>query len=85
MGEMMEYLELEIAAQQKQLYNAYIRIRELNHEINILKKQVNGKISPSGLVLVQLIFIHLKLQETWSEKWIFHLLKNGILKRMRLM
>lgn len=37
---MMEYLELEIAAQQKQLYNAYIRIRELNHEINILKKQV---------------------------------------------
>ena len=40
MGEMMEYLELEIAAQQKQLYNAYMRIKELNHEINILKKQV---------------------------------------------
>ena len=40
MGEMMEYLELEIAAQQKQIYAAYIRIKELNHEINILKKQV---------------------------------------------
>tara|TARA_B100000780_G_scaffold155034_1_gene108408 strand:- start:488 stop:646 length:159 start_codon:yes stop_codon:yes gene_type:complete len=36
----MELLEFELATQQKQLYNAYTRIKELNHEINILKQQV---------------------------------------------
>jgi len=40
MGEMMEYLELEIAAQQKQIYAAYTRIKELNEELNALKRQM---------------------------------------------
>ncbi len=39
-GGVMELLEFELATQQKQLYNAYTRIKELNHEINILKQQV---------------------------------------------
>ena len=33
-------MEQEIATQQKQLYNAYIRIKELNEEVNYLKKQI---------------------------------------------
>ena len=33
-------MEQEIATQQKQLYNAYIRIKELNEEVNYLKKQM---------------------------------------------
>ena len=40
MGEMMEYLELEIAAQQKQIYAAYTRIKELNEELYALKRQM---------------------------------------------
>ena len=34
-------MEQEIATQQKQLYNAYIRIKELNEEVNYLKKQMH--------------------------------------------
>ena len=33
-------MEQEIATQQKQLYTAYIRIKELNEEVNYLKKQM---------------------------------------------
>ena len=33
-------MEQEIATQQKQLDNAYIRIKELNEEVNFLKKQM---------------------------------------------
>ena len=39
----MDYLEKEIATQQKQIYNAYIRIKELNEELNALKRKMpNG-------------------------------------------
>ncbi len=43
----MEVLEhkvfmYEVAVQQKQLYNAYIRIKELNDELYNLKKQISS-------------------------------------------
>ena len=41
-GEMIDYWKFEVASQQQQLYKAYIRIKELNDELNALKKQINN-------------------------------------------
>jgi hypothetical protein len=39
----MDFLEKEIATQQEQIHNAYIRIKELNEELNALKRKMpNG-------------------------------------------
>jgi hypothetical protein len=39
---MIKYWKYEVATQQEQLYNAYIRIKELTEELNSIKKQTSN-------------------------------------------
>tara|TARA_R100001377_G_scaffold31999_2_gene17465 strand:+ start:634 stop:825 length:192 start_codon:yes stop_codon:yes gene_type:complete len=41
-ADMMNYWKYEVATQQQQLYNAYIRIKELTEELNYIKKQASN-------------------------------------------
>ena len=41
-ADMMNYWKYEVATQQQQLYNAYIRIKELTEELKKIKKQASN-------------------------------------------